>query len=81
MGSEYSFASGGGVFESTPKEAPGAKFRESLDVGSFEGGSAAFKKVLDGEIELIHTFLHFNVFLISLMKINFIRLEERVWTK
>lgn len=47
MGSEYSFASGGGVFESTPKEAPGAKFRESLDVGSFEGGSAAFKKVLD----------------------------------
>mmetsp|Transcript_12610 Transcript_12610/g.21365 ORF Transcript_12610/g.21365 Transcript_12610/m.21365 type:complete len:245 (+) Transcript_12610:113-847(+) len=40
LGKEYSFASGGGVFDSTPKEAPGAKFRESIELGSFEGGSA-----------------------------------------
>ncbi len=40
LGKEYSFASGGGVFDSTPKEAPGATFRESIELGSFEGGSA-----------------------------------------
>lgn len=28
------------MFDSTPKEAPGAKFRESIELGSFEGGSA-----------------------------------------
>ena len=29
MGVEYSFSSGSGIFESDPKEAAGAKFRES----------------------------------------------------
>lgn len=30
LGREYSFASGGGIFDSSPKDAPGAKFRESI---------------------------------------------------
>ena len=47
LGSEYSFASGGGIFESPPGEAPGAKFRERIDLGSFDGGSSELKVVLD----------------------------------
>ena len=47
MGSEYSFASGGGIFESSPGEAPGARFRERIDLGSFDGGSSELKAVLD----------------------------------
>ncbi|KAL7494509.1 hypothetical protein ACHAWT_003172 [Skeletonema menzelii] len=46
LGKEYSFASGGGVFDSTPKEAPGAKFRESIELGSFEGGSAELSSAI-----------------------------------
>ena len=53
MGSEWSFASGGGIFESTPKEAPGAKFRESLELGSFDGGSSEFNKVISGEAPIV----------------------------
>ncbi|POM80310.1 hypothetical protein PHPALM_1870 [Phytophthora palmivora] len=37
-GEEFSYASGAGVFSSSPKQAPGAKFRESIDMGFFEGG-------------------------------------------
>lgn len=40
MGTEYSFASGAGIFNAPPKEAPGAIFRESIRMGTFEGGSA-----------------------------------------
>ena len=47
LGSEYSFASGGGIFESSPGEAPGARFRERIDLGSFDGNSAELKSVLD----------------------------------
>ena len=47
MGSEYSFASGGGVFESPPGEAPGAKFRERIELGDFDGGSSELTAVLD----------------------------------
>ncbi|KAL3660877.1 hypothetical protein V7S43_013894 [Phytophthora oleae] len=36
-GEEFSYASGAGVFSSSPKQAPGAKFRESIDMGFFEG--------------------------------------------
>ena len=79
MGSEYSFASGGGIFESTPKEAPGAKFRESLEVGSFEGGSVELRKAISGEIELIYFSLVLTFFS-YLMKNDYFRLEERVWT-
>jgi len=47
LGSEYSFASGGGIFESTPKEAEGARLRESIEMGSFEGGSSELRMVID----------------------------------
>lgn len=47
LGSEYSFASGGGIFESSPGEAPGARFRERIDLGSFDGGSSELRSVLD----------------------------------
>ena len=46
MGTEYSFASGAGVFESPPKVAPGARFREQLELGAYDGGSAELKKVI-----------------------------------
>jgi hypothetical protein len=46
MGSEYSFASGAGIFESSPKFAPGARFREQIDLGSFDGGQAELKKAI-----------------------------------
>lgn len=47
MGSEYSFASGAGVFQASPKEAPGARFRESILLGSFEGSQADLNRALD----------------------------------
>ena len=43
------FASGGGIFDSGPKEAPGAKFREALELGSFDGGSSELQSALSGE--------------------------------
>ena len=43
LGSEYSFASGAGVFDSTPKHAPGARFREQIEMGAFDGGQAELK--------------------------------------
>lgn len=46
MGTEYSFASGGGIFESSPKEAPGAKFRVALELGSYDGGQAELQKAI-----------------------------------
>jgi hypothetical protein len=46
MGSEYSFASGAGIFESSPKFAPGARFREQIELGSYDGGQAELKKAL-----------------------------------
>jgi hypothetical protein len=46
MGSEYSFASGAGIFESSPKFAPGARFREQIDLGSFDGGQAELKQAI-----------------------------------
>ncbi len=46
LGKEYSFASGGGVFDSTPKDAPGAKFRGSIELGSFDGGQAELSSAI-----------------------------------
>jgi len=46
LGREYSFASGGGIFDSSPKDAPGAKFRESIELGTFEGGSAELNSAI-----------------------------------
>jgi hypothetical protein len=31
LGTEYTFASGAGIFDHSPREAPGAKFRERYD--------------------------------------------------
>ena len=49
LGREYSFASGGGIFDSSPKEAPGAKFRESIELGSFDGGSSELNSAISGK--------------------------------
>ena len=49
LGREYSFASGGGIFDSSPKDAPGAKFRESIELGAFEGGSAELQSAISGK--------------------------------
>lgn len=46
QGTEYSFASGGGIFESTPKEAAGAQFRVSIELGAFDGGQFELNKAL-----------------------------------
>ena len=36
-GIEYSFASGAGIFESSPREAPNARFRQQINMGSVVG--------------------------------------------
>jgi hypothetical protein len=46
LGREYSFASGGGIFDSTPKDAPGAIYRESIELGSFDGGSGELQSAI-----------------------------------
>ena len=46
LGQEYSFASGGGVFHSTPKAVPNARFRESVKVGVFDGGEPELRRAL-----------------------------------
>ena len=47
LGSEYSFASNVGIFEATPKEAPGAKFRDQILIGVMDGGQTELKRALD----------------------------------
>lgn len=47
LGSEYSFASGAGIFTTAPKVVPNAKFREQIHLGDFDGGSVELRKVLD----------------------------------
>jgi len=47
QGSEYSFAGGGGIFSSTPKDAPGAIFRESIEMGVFEGSNSDIQSAID----------------------------------
>lgn len=46
-GREYSFANGVGIFEIPPKTAPGAKFREQIEIGHFEGGTDELNRALD----------------------------------
>jgi len=43
LGAEYTFSGDGGIFDSTPKEVQGAKFRESIELGTFEGESSQLK--------------------------------------
>jgi hypothetical protein len=47
LGTEYSFGSGGGVFEGSPKEAQGAKFRFQVEMGAFDGGIQELRRALD----------------------------------
>lgn len=47
LGREYSFGSGGGIFDGAPKEAAGARFRFQIDLGAFDGGSKELNKALD----------------------------------
>lgn len=48
MGREYSYGSGGGgIFESPPKMAPGARFRCQIELGSYEGGTKELNQALD----------------------------------
>lgn len=44
---EWTFASGGGVFSMEPKNVPNARFRETVDLGVFEGGQRDIDRVLD----------------------------------
>ncbi|KAK3265732.1 hypothetical protein CYMTET_25588 [Cymbomonas tetramitiformis] len=44
---EYTFAGGAGVFHHGPKEAPGAVYRETLEIGSFEGGMTRVREVIE----------------------------------
>ncbi|KAG7363325.1 PPPDE putative peptidase domain containing protein [Nitzschia inconspicua] len=46
-GKEYSYGSGGGIFDGPPKIAPGARFRTQLELGAFDGGSQELNKALD----------------------------------
>jgi deubiquitinase DESI2 len=46
-GREYSYGSGGGIFDGPPKVAPGARFRMQLELGVFDGGSKELNKALD----------------------------------
>ena len=46
LGSEYSFASGAGIFSNTPKTAPNASFREQIVIGTFDGGSYELRQAL-----------------------------------
>lgn len=40
-GKEYTFAGGGGIFSHDPKDAPGARYRCSVNMGTVEGGQSA----------------------------------------
>ena len=47
-GREYSYGSGGsGIFEHSPKDAPGARFRCQIELGSYDGGSKELNQALD----------------------------------
>ena len=62
LGKEYSFASGGGIFDSSPKEAPGAQFREAIELGAFDGGSSELQSAISGELmELLALCVHIAI--------------------
>ena len=46
-GLEYSFAGGAGVFCSTPKQAPGAIYRETVVMGRVADGSTAIARAIE----------------------------------
>jgi len=52
-GNEFTFASGSGIFSHDPRQAGGAKFRETLSMGTFQGTQRDLDRILD---ELRDTF-------------------------
>ena len=62
LGREYSFASGGGIFDSSPKEAPGAQFREAIELGEFDGGSSELQSAISGELLIIYYYYACSLF-------------------
>mmetsp|Transcript_31436 Transcript_31436/g.40436 ORF Transcript_31436/g.40436 Transcript_31436/m.40436 type:complete len:230 (-) Transcript_31436:304-993(-) len=46
-GREYTYGGGGGIFDHEPKGAPNCKFRESVEMGTFEGTPADIQRALD----------------------------------
>lgn len=46
-GIEYSFAGGAGIFCMTPKQAPGAVYRESIVMGQVPDGAAAIARAIE----------------------------------
>ena len=59
-GTEYSFASGAGIFEMQPRTAPNARFREALDMGEYTG-SASDLRVLIADLRPEWTGESYNV--------------------
>jgi hypothetical protein len=53
-GTEYTFASGSGIFSHSPREANGAIFRESIELGLFDGGNHEVDKILSHLREEFH---------------------------
>ena len=46
-GREYTFAGGAGIHDTTPRDAPGATFREAVAVGTFDGGQPRLRECLE----------------------------------
>ncbi|CAM9776904.1 unnamed protein product, partial [Choristocarpus tenellus] len=46
-GREYTFAGGGGIFDHSPREAPNARFREAVKMGTYQGGTSELNRALD----------------------------------
>jgi len=46
-GREYTFGGGAGIFDHEPKGAPNCKFRESIELGDFEGSERDLARALD----------------------------------
>lgn len=46
-GREYSYGSQGGIYDGPPKQAPGARFRCQIDMGTFDGGTKELNRALD----------------------------------
>lgn len=44
---EYTFAGQSGVYSTEPRCAPGAKFREAISIGRFDGTSSELEAILD----------------------------------
>jgi hypothetical protein len=55
-GVEYSFAGGAGIFEQTPKQVPNAKYRESIDMGFYDGTTSDIKMIVSQLRSAPHNF-------------------------